>query len=87
MEYACGGLSLKSTGPLLLLVNMKVPAKKHLNIVHGCSAYIALKCGLYGNLFCGFFLYIYVYIYKKIQFLVHAQGALSKYQLRVGQTV
>lgn len=37
--------------------------------------------------FVGFFLYIYVYIYIRIQFLVRAQGALSKYQLRVGQTV
>lgn len=91
MEYVCRGLSLKSIGPLLLLVNVTIPAKRHLNIVHGCSLHIALKCGLYGMFFVVLYIYTYVvlylYIYMVLQFLVHAQGALCKYQFRVGHMV
>lgn len=53
--------------PLLVLVNMKAPSKLHLNLVHGWSLYIALKCGVYGKFF-GSFIYIVLYIYKNYNF-------------------
>lgn len=53
--------------PLLVLVNLKVPSKRHLNLVHGWSLYIALKCELYGKCFISF-IYIVLYIYKNYNF-------------------